>query len=89
MSSVSTISHSISEWSSENDLFERQFFVIAKIFNFFLGYSYSEQRVVRDGTLITSRGPGTAFEFGIELVRAVRGNDGHAENLAGPMLLKE
>ena len=76
------------KWSSENDLFERQFFVIANVF-VFLGYSYSEERVVRDGTLITSRGPGTAFEFGIELVRAVRGDDGQAENLAGPMLLKE
>ncbi|KAJ7379714.1 Protein deglycase DJ-1zDJ-1 [Desmophyllum pertusum] len=52
------------------------------------GYTYSEERVVRDGNLITSRGPGTAFEFGIELVRAVRGDDGEAEKLAGPMLIK-
>ncbi len=52
------------------------------------GYTYSEERVVRDGNLVTSRGPGTAFEFGIELVRAVRGDDGEAEKLAGPMLLK-
>ncbi|CAH3036380.1 unnamed protein product [Pocillopora meandrina] len=52
------------------------------------GYSYSEDRVVRDGNLVTSRGPGTAFEFGIELVRAVRGDDGVAEKLAGPMLIK-
>ncbi|XP_068699362.1 protein/nucleic acid deglycase DJ-1-like [Montipora capricornis] len=52
------------------------------------GYVYSEERVVRDGNLVTSRGPGTAFEFGIELVRAVRGDDGEAEKLAAPMLLK-
>lgn len=52
------------------------------------GCSYSEDRVVRDGNLVTSRGPGTAFEFGIELVRAVRGDDGVAEKLAGPMLIK-
>lgn len=52
------------------------------------GYTYSEDRVVRDGNLVTSRGPGTAFEFGIELVRAVRGDDGEAEKLAGPMLIK-
>lgn len=52
------------------------------------GYLYSEERVVRDGNLVTSRGPGTAFEFGIELVRAVRGDDGEADKLAGPMLLK-
>lgn len=56
--------------------------------SFILGYTYSEDRVVRDGNLVTSRGPGTAFEFGIELVRAVRGDDGEAEKLAGPMLLK-
>lgn len=55
---------------------------------YFLGYLYSEERVVRDGNLVTSRGPGTAFEFGIELVRAVRGDDGQADKLAGPMLLK-
>lgn len=55
---------------------------------YFLGYLYSEERVVRDGNLVTSRGPGTAFEFGIELVRAVRGDDGEADKLAGPMLLK-
>jgi protein deglycase len=29
---------------------------------------YSEERVVTDGTLITSRGPGTAFEFALVLV---------------------
>ncbi|XP_032232372.1 protein/nucleic acid deglycase DJ-1 isoform X2 [Nematostella vectensis] len=52
------------------------------------GYTYSEDRVVRDGNLITSRGPGTAFEFGIELVRAIRGDDGAADGLASQMLLK-
>ncbi|XP_031574332.1 protein/nucleic acid deglycase DJ-1-like [Actinia tenebrosa] len=52
------------------------------------GYKYSEERVVKDDNLITSRGPGTAFEFGIELVRAVRGDDGEADKLASPMLLK-
>jgi 4-methyl-5(b-hydroxyethyl)-thiazole monophosphate biosynthesis len=29
---------------------------------------YSEERVVTDGTVITSRGPGTAFEFALVLV---------------------
>ena len=38
--------------------------------------------------MITSQGPGTSFDFGIELVRAVRGDDGEADKLAGPMLLK-
>ncbi|XP_015186243.1 PREDICTED: protein deglycase DJ-1zDJ-1-like [Polistes dominula] len=31
-------------------------------------YEYSEDRVVIDGNLITSRGPGTAFAFGLALV---------------------
>ena len=53
------------------------------------GYAYCEDRVVRDGNLITSRGPGTAFEFAIELVRAIRDDDGQADQLAAPMLLKE
>ncbi|KAK3729558.1 hypothetical protein QZH41_010893 [Actinostola sp. cb2023] len=52
------------------------------------GYKYSEDRVVRDKNMITSQGPGTSFDFGIELVRAVRGDDGEADKLAGPMLLK-
>ena len=43
--------------------------------------------MVQDGKLITSRGPGTAFQFAIEIVRAVRGNDGVADELAAPMLL--
>jgi putative intracellular protease/amidase len=44
--------------------------------------------VVQDGKLITSRGPGTAFQFAIEIVRAVRNNDGVADELAGPLLLE-
>ncbi|XP_045600302.1 Parkinson disease protein 7 homolog [Procambarus clarkii] len=31
-------------------------------------YTYLEKRVVVDGNLITSQGPGTAFEFGLALV---------------------
>ena len=61
---------------------------IIKLVIYSPGYTYSEERVVRDGNLVTSRGPGTAFEFGIELVRAVRGDDGEADKLAGPMLIK-
>jgi 4-methyl-5(b-hydroxyethyl)-thiazole monophosphate biosynthesis len=33
----------------------------------------SDQRVVRDGRIITSRGAGTAIEFGLEVVSALRG----------------
>lgn len=36
------------------------------------GADYSEERVVRDGKLITSRGPGTAIEFSLELVKALK-----------------
>lgn len=32
------------------------------------GYAYSEDRVVVDRKLITSRGPGTAFEFALTIV---------------------
>ncbi len=37
---------------------------------------YSEARVVKDGKLITSRGPGTSFEFALALVEALEGADG-------------
>ncbi len=36
------------------------------------GAEYSEERVVRDGKLITSRGPGTAIEFSLELVKVLK-----------------
>lgn len=35
-------------------------------------YKYVDDKlVVRDGQLITSRGPGTAFQFGLELVKVL------------------
>ena len=34
-------------------------------------YAYSEERVVQDGNVITSRGPGTAFEFALAIVGAL------------------
>ncbi len=34
---------------------------------------YSEQRVVTDGSIITSRGPGTAMEFALKLVEILAG----------------
>lgn len=37
------------------------------------------QRVVVDGPLTTSRGPGTAFEFALELVKQLYGADKAAE----------
>lgn len=41
--------------------------------------AYSEARVVADGRVITSRGPGTAMEFAFQLVAALCGPDKVAE----------
>lgn len=43
-------------------------------------------RVVVDGPLTTSRGPGTAFEFALELVKQLYGAD-KAKEVAGPMVM--
>ncbi|ESP04580.1 hypothetical protein LOTGIDRAFT_223821 [Lottia gigantea] len=50
------------------------------------GYNYSEDRVVQDGKIITSRGPGTSFEFAIKIVEALAGAE-KANSLIAPMLL--
>ncbi|KIZ02984.1 putative Protein DJ-1 [Monoraphidium neglectum] len=46
------------------------------------------QRVVVDGRLTTSRGPGTAFEFALELVKQLYSED-KAREVAGPMVLPD
>lgn len=38
------------------------------------GIDYREQPVVVDGRVITSRGPGTAMDFALELIRHLKGN---------------
>ena len=43
------------------------------------GLDYREDRVVKDGTMVTSRGPGTALEFSLELVRILAGPEKAAE----------
>lgn len=48
----------------------------------------SEERVVADGTVITSRGPGTAIEFALALVKALFGAEKAAE-VAGPMVVHD
>lgn len=50
-------------------------------------YTYSEDRVVVDGKLITSRGPGTAFEFALALVKVMKG-EATVGKIVPPMLLK-
>ncbi|KAJ2722273.1 hypothetical protein GGI07_003419 [Coemansia sp. Benny D115] len=49
-------------------------------------FVYKEDRVVVDGHLVTSRGPGTAFEFGLRLVSLLAGDD-KAREVAAPMLV--
>lgn len=46
------------------------------------------QRVVIDGQLATSRGPGTAFEFALALVKELYGEEA-ARAVAGPMVMAE
>lgn len=48
---------------------------------------YSNDRVVEDGQLVTSRGPGTAMEFSLALVRRLVGH-GKATELRQSMLVK-
>ncbi|XP_072174487.1 Parkinson disease protein 7-like [Diadema setosum] len=50
-------------------------------------FTYKEDRVVRDGKLITSRGPGTAFEFALAIVEQVKGQ-ATVEKIIPPMLLQ-
>lgn len=45
-----------------------------------------QQRVVVDGKLTTSRGPGTAFEFALSLVKQLYGEEKMKE-VAGPMVM--
>lgn len=51
------------------------------------GYTYVEDRVAVDGKLITSRGPGTCFEFGLAIVEALQGKE-KSDALVAPMLVK-
>lgn len=44
------------------------------------------ERVVVDGTLTTSRGPGTAFEFALSLVKQLYGEE-KMNAVAGPMVM--
>ncbi|RWS06014.1 Protein DJ-1-like protein [Dinothrombium tinctorium] len=50
-------------------------------------YNYSEDRVVVDGQLITSRAPGTAFEFALTIVEKLCGKD-KVNEITPSMVLK-
>ncbi|KAI9501667.1 hypothetical protein GGI25_002940 [Coemansia spiralis] len=49
-------------------------------------FVYKEDRVVVDNNLVTSRGPGTTFEFALKLVSLLAGEE-KAREVAGPMVL--
>ncbi|KAJ2448674.1 hypothetical protein GGF42_005026 [Coemansia sp. RSA 2424] len=49
-------------------------------------YLYKDERVVVDGNLVTSRGPGTSFEFALKLVSLLAGDD-KMNAAATPMML--
>jgi len=51
------------------------------------GYAYSEDRVVVDGKLITSRGPGTTFEFALTIVEFLAGKE-KKDSLGPSMFVK-
>eukprot|EP00069_Balaena_mysticetus_P014513 bmy_08798T0 len=51
-------------------------------------YSYSENRVERDGLILTSRGPGTSFEFALAIVEALAGKE-VADQVKAPLVLKD
>jgi len=51
-------------------------------------YRNVEERVIVDGQLITSRGPGTAFEFALALVRVLYGEE-KMHQVAKPMVMYE
>ncbi|XP_006642003.1 Parkinson disease protein 7 homolog [Lepisosteus oculatus] len=51
-------------------------------------YKYSEARVQKDGNLITSRGPGTSFEFALAIVEALLGPEVAAQ-VKAPLVLKD
>ncbi|KAF2830053.1 DJ-1 [Ophiobolus disseminans] len=52
------------------------------------GWEYSEERVVVDGKVITSRGPGTALLFALTIIEAISGKE-KKDEVAGPMVVAE
>ena len=50
------------------------------------GAQLSGDNVVRDGNIITSKGPGTAMEFALALLMALKGETAAAEVAAGMLL---
>jgi len=51
------------------------------------GYTYSEDRVVVDGKLVTSRGPGTTFEFALAIIELLEGKE-KKDSMTAQLLVK-
>uniref|UniRef100_A0AAX7V224 protein deglycase n=1 Tax=Astatotilapia calliptera TaxID=8154 RepID=A0AAX7V224_ASTCA len=51
-------------------------------------YKYSEARVQKDGHYITSRGPGTSFEFALTIVEELMGAEVAAQ-IKTPLIMKD
>jgi len=51
------------------------------------GATFVESPVVKDGNIITGRGPGFVFQFGLAIVEELQGKD-KADEVAGGLLLK-
>jgi 4-methyl-5(b-hydroxyethyl)-thiazole monophosphate biosynthesis len=50
-----------------------------------VGCTFSEERVVVDGNIVTSRSPGTAAEFSLKLVEMLAGEKKAEEIRAGTL----
>ena len=51
-------------------------------------YTHTGERVVQDGNLITSQGPGTTFEFALKIVEYLEGPE-KMKSTMDPLLLKQ
>lgn len=58
------------------------------LFLFLDHYKYSEARVQKDGHYITSRGPGTSFEFALTIVEELMGAEVAAQ-IKTPLIMKD
>lgn len=58
------------------------------LFLFLDNYKYSEARVQKDGHYITSRGPGTSFEFALTIVEELMGAEVAAQ-IKTPLIMKD
>ena len=50
------------------------------------GYKYSSDKVVVDGSLITSRGPGTSFDFALAVLEKLQGGETRKKVAEGMLL---